>query len=192
MAKRDMLFRMLAGAGIICVTGGPLLAEAADGQTEPAVPAAGGDESVMVAELFAENRGLRGRLEEKEREVEALQRQLAETMAQLDLARVPEVNRRTAEASAPVANSGVAVDDIARVRVLDVNRDMQVAVVSGGAGAGMKAGMRFYVLRDDRMIAQLKLVDVREHVAGGLIERVEKGNFPEAGDRVMLSSKQDG
>ncbi len=146
--------------------------------------------AMMVAQLFAENRVLRGRLVELEDQVADLQRKLAEALAGLDAARVQAIGTVAEQLAGPV-EPGVAVEDIARMRVLDVNRDMQVAVVSGGSRAGMKPGMRFYVLREDRMIAQLMLVDVREQVAGGLIERAEKGEFPEEGDRLILSSKQD-
>jgi hypothetical protein len=181
----------LAMAGYAFVLCGQALSETpvdADG----GAPVLDNEASLMVVELFEENRDLRSRLEVKEREVEALQRQLAETMTQLDLTRVPKPESRVAEAVSANAGDGVMVDEISRVRVLEINRDMQVAVVSGGRRAGMKNGMRFYVLRDDRMIGQLKVIEVRDNVAGGLIERVEKGSFPETGDRLILASKQDG
>lgn len=157
---------------------------------EVAEEAVADEAAMMVAQLFGENRALRGRLVELEDQVADLQQKLAEALAGLDAARVQAIGKIAEQPAAPV-EPGVAVEDIARMRVLDVNRDMQVAVVSGGSRAGMKPGMRFYVLREDRMIAQLMLVDVREQVAGGLIERAEKGEFPEKGDRLILSSKQD-
>ena len=198
MGWRRRVVRGLALAGLGWGSSAGVFADGLATNAMPAVEAGAvetgrpvDEASVMAAELFAENRELRSRLEAKEREVETLQGQLAETMAALDLARGS--NPQTPVVGSPaVGTDAVEVTDIAQVRVLEVNRDMQVAVVSGGSGAGMKTGMRFYVLRGDRMIAQLKLVDVRDRVAGGLIERVEKGSFPEAGDRVILSSKQDG
>jgi len=142
----------------------------------------------MVVELFAENRELKDRVDSLVQEVEALQRQLAETMASLDGARL-EAGRGARAAVAPPAD--VMVDDLTRVRVLDVNRDMGVVVVSGGKRAGMKTGMRFHVLRGERLIGQVRLIDVRDTVAGGIMEQMEKDGLPETGDRVILSSKQD-
>lgn len=149
------------------------------------------EEAGLVAvALFAENRALKDRVDAQQREIESLQRELAGAMARLDVARLKVAD---VDMPAPVTRGAdVAVGDIARMRVLEVNRDQQVAVVSGGQQAGMKVGMRFFIFRDERMIGQLRLIDVRDTVAGGLIERVEKNVFPEAGDRLVLSSKQDG
>jgi hypothetical protein len=151
------------------------------------------EEAVLVAEALAvENAILKEQLGSLRREVEALQVQLAEAMVHVDLARMRVAEVPPAVAATRTMDAGVMVDDLARVRILDVNRDQQVAVVSGGMRAGMKVGMRFHILREERIIAQLRLIDVRETVAGGLIERVEKNVFPESGDRLILSTRQDG
>lgn len=149
------------------------------------------EEARLVAmTLYAENRALKDRIDAQQREIDALQRELGGTMAGLDVARLKVA---AVDSGVPVARTdSVAVNDIARMQVLEVNRDQMVAVVSGGQRAGMKAGMRFFILRDERMIARVRLIDVRDTVAGGLIERVERNVFPEAGDRLVLSSKQDG
>lgn len=151
------------------------------------------EEATLVAEaLVVENQALREHVEEQVALVASLERQLAEALVQLDGVRMATPVVVAAASGGVPGETVVMVDDLSRVRVLDVNRDQHVAVVSGGQRVGMKVGMRFYVLREEKMIARLRLIDVREQVAGGLIERVEKNVFPEEGDRLVLSSKQDG
>ncbi len=155
---------------------------------ENVVPVGEQEAAGMVVELFLENQILREQVMVLEQDLELAQRQLAEALARIDTARISGSVAVVPQA-APVAE--VSVESLSRVRILDVNREMQVAVISGGARSGMKAGMVFHVLREDRAIGRLRLVDVRDTIAGGLVEQMEKGGFPEVGDRVVLSSKQD-
>lgn len=137
----------------------------------------------MVLELHGENQRLKAEVESLRTQLELLRRELAETRARIDSERVP---RGVSDAKAVAVQSAVSYDDLARVRVLDVNRDMKVAVVSGGMRAGMKPGMRFSVIRNDEAIAEIRLVDVREVIAGGMVEAMNDERLPEAGDRLVL------
>jgi hypothetical protein len=140
--------------------------------------------AVLVA-LHEQNAALAERVEALTREVEVLQRELAAARLQLDLA--PEGGGQVTRAAVD-GNTG---SDPTRLRVIEVNDAMGVAVVSGGRMAGLRVGMRFAVMREDRMIGMIRLVDVRERIAGGLMETMETDRRPRAGDRVILSSKQD-
>lgn len=142
----------------------------------------------VVVELFRENRELKSQLLELENQAESLRRQLAEARSALDLLR-EESSAASAAVEAPTA--GMSYRDVTQMRVMDVNRKMGVAVVSGGVRAGMKVGMRFSVLHDEAVIGEIRLVEVREYFAGGLIEKVEKDTFPVEGDRLILSTIQD-
>lgn len=142
------------------------------------------ERELVVVDLFNENQLLKEQLGELSLEVESLRRQLAESMATKDVARF--------ESKRAVAGDRAGIAPVAPAVILEVNRDMKVAVVGGGSRAGMKSGMSFHVLRGEQMIGRLRLVDVRDEFAGGLIEEVEKSRFPEVGDRLVLSSSQDG
>jgi len=147
------------------------------------------DPAKLVVELFGRNRELTSEVARLNEEIEHLQRQLAEVRAKLDLQK-----DGTAGAAwvAEKPDAGLAYDDITRLRVLEVNREMKVVVISGGLRAGMKVGMTFSVLREDEVLGLVRIIDVREHIAGGLIEQVEKGRFPQVGDRLVLIRIQDG
>lgn len=119
--------------------------------------------------------------------VDSLQRELAEARARMDLA-----GSGAAASDARVVERDVRPAALMNLRVVEVNRDMGVSVIDGGSQSGIRTGMSFHVLRDDRVIARLKIVDVRDRIAGGLIEGAEDDWFPEKGDRVVLSTKQDG
>ncbi|HMO50867.1 MAG TPA: hypothetical protein PKE26_06940 [Kiritimatiellia bacterium] len=177
-------------AAVLALLGSGCRREAPESRVSPAGPGeAAEDASAMVVELFMENSALKAQVEALSGQVERLLHQLAEAREASDRVRVETGRPATAPQAGPVE---VLVDDLTRVRVLEVNRDMQVAVVSGGRQAGMKPGMRFHVLRGERVVGRIRLTDVRETIAGGLIEKMEQEGFPESGDRVILSSKQDG
>jgi len=132
-----------------------------------------------VAELKAEI----SRLQEV---IDGLQRDLAESRVKLDVAEFGN-GRMTAE----VAKPDVVPVDLHQLQIFEVNRDMKVSVINGGSSSGIKAGMMFHVLRGEQVIARLKMVDVRDQIAGGLMEDLDEDLFPEKGDRIVLSTKQD-
>jgi len=132
-----------------------------------------------MSELEAENLRLQGLVEE-------LQRDLAEARVKIDLVEMDAV-----EPAAGIATPDVNPEDLRGLQVVDVNRDMKVSVINGGSSSGIRAGMIFHVLRDEREIARLRVVEVRERIAGGLIEDINEGLLPEKGDRLVLSTKQD-
>ena len=66
--------------------------------------------------------------------------------------------------------------------VLDVNPDLRLVVLNVGLLQGARIGMPLVVLRGDRVIAELKIVDVRQRICGALIERTEKQVTLKTGD----------
>jgi len=147
------------------------------------------DESAQVVmDLHRENQDLRDQVVRLTEKVELLQRELASTRLQLD---AEKNDGGGVDQIAEKLVSEMTSNDITKLQVMDVNRKMKVAVVSGGLRAGMKVGMKFSVLRDNLVIAVVRLVEVRENFAGGLIENVGKDQFPEVGDRLILSNTQD-
>jgi hypothetical protein len=67
-------------------------------------------------------------------------------------------------------------------KVLEVNLKLQLVVLDVGILQGARIGMPILVLRGDRVIGQLRIVDVRRRICGALIESVEKGVTVAAGD----------
>ncbi len=71
--------------------------------------------------------------------------------------------------------------------ILDVNPKLCTVVLDVGAEHGGRVGMPFLVLRGDRVVAGLRVVEVRARVSGALIENAEKGVTLQAGDAARVT-----
>ncbi len=67
-------------------------------------------------------------------------------------------------------------------QILDVNPNLRLAVLNVGLLHGARVGMPFVVVRGDRVVAELKVVEVRKRICGALIEKIEKEVTLAAGD----------
>ncbi len=74
--------------------------------------------------------------------------------------------------------------------VLDANPNLRLVVLNIGLLQGARVGMPMVVLRGDRVVAELEIVEVRRRICGALIERTEKTVTLKTGDvaRVTKSS----
>ncbi len=70
-------------------------------------------------------------------------------------------------------------------KVLKADPELRMVILDGGAQRGLRNGMRMYVLRDDRPVARLVVVDARAGVAGAVVEERRDRTEPAAGDRVI-------
>jgi hypothetical protein len=142
-------------------------------------------------------------------EAAATQRQLVETVRQLALAQAERT--RLAEQlqkllGAVQSNANVQAEVVATqallsvmkqlaaaatatpsgrleaAKILDVSPKLRAVVLDVGAEQGVRVGMPFMVLRGDRVVAGLRVVEVRPKVSGALIENAEKGVALQAGD----------
>lgn len=68
----------------------------------------------------------------------------------------------------------------------DVNRDLRLVVLEAGRSNGLKLGMTMYALKSGKPGARLRVVDVREHTIGAVIEETLVAGSPARGDRVVL------
>lgn len=66
--------------------------------------------------------------------------------------------------------------------VLDVNATLHVVVLNVGSVQDSRVGMPFLVWRGDRVVAELRVVEVRRSICAALMERVERGVTLAAGD----------
>jgi cell shape-determining protein MreC len=72
-------------------------------------------------------------------------------------------------------------------RVLEVNPNLRLVVLNVGLLHGVRVGMPFVVFRGDRVVAELKVVEVRRRICGALIENVDKDVMLTAGDAARVT-----
>ncbi len=141
-----------------------------------------GEEAALAAPVLAdENVRLRERVEQLETQIAELVVELAEKSAALDglqLARDP-----LAVSSGPVADDRAANQSL---DVIEVNSDLALVVIRGGSFAGLKRGMMLAVLRGERVVARVRVLDVRKMISGARLEAVLGDVYPQQGDRVIM------
>jgi len=72
-------------------------------------------------------------------------------------------------------------------KVTAVDLKNKLAEISIGADAGVKQDMTFHVIRGDRWVANMLILDVSPDRAVGIIDRSEQGMEPRAGDIVATN-----
>jgi len=139
------------------------------------------------------------------------QRQLAESLRALYLADaerqglVAQVQRligalqRSGDVAGELARTKALIDDAGRSRsgrttnsraegvlgaatVLDMNPDLRLVVLNIGQLQGVRIGMPMVVIRGEHVVAELKVVEVRQRICGALIEQVKEGVTLKTGD----------
>jgi small-conductance mechanosensitive channel len=75
--------------------------------------------------------------------------------------------------------------------VVDVRDELSLIVANVGEKHRVKIGMPFQVWRDDKKIADARVVDVRERISGAVIQNLENNKNPvKAGDRLRVDARQ--
>lgn len=131
--------------------------------------------------LLEENEQLRARLAQVDAQVAELTVLLAEARAALDQAQV-QGEQLNAFAGARMAGG---VEASAR-RVREVNRELELVVIDGGADDGLRTGLVLAVLRDERVVARVRVVEVRNKISGARVETVLGDEYPRQGDRLIV------
>jgi hypothetical protein len=123
---------------------------------------------------------------EHQRLVEQLQRLLDafETHGDVagELARTKALLAATNRAAEDKRGTAGTEGTLGAAKVLDVNPNLRLVVLNVGRIQGARIGMPLVVLRGDRVVAELKIVEVRQQICGALIEWVEKKVTLKAGD----------
>jgi hypothetical protein len=172
----------------LAVAGLLVSAMLADARVKRGVPA--GDQATVEATqaqeallaapaLAAENERLRAQVSELEARVSELTLSLAEARYALDRWKVG-ASRLPAE---PAVADSVPATGLA---VLDANRELALVVLEGGSRSGLKPGVSLAVVRAERVLARVRVVDVRERIAGARIEALMADEYPERGDRAVV------
>jgi len=122
------------------------------------------------------------------RQVAYLSDALAKANADADAARA-RLDRREYEkaGSGRTAVSGARSEEAKEWKILDVNRDLGMAVLNAGRDQGVRPGLRLQALEKNRPVAALRVVDVRAGIAGAVIEKTALGVLPKAEDRVIVA-----
>ena len=152
---------------------------AADGPNDDLQDLLAGEARLATGRLAQELAGLRGDLADRDRRIRQLSEALAEAQAALD---VNEARRAEAAgaAAAPPADAPV------EARIADANPDLGLVILDQGARQGLRYGLPLTVLRDRRRVARIRVVDVRERIAGAAVEETARGDYPQTGDRAVL------
>ena len=176
--------RILAGAAGAALLGlAPARAQGAAGGPADGDGLRRAEAEAAAAALGAENRRLRAEAARLSNEVAALTRALAEGTAALDGERARA--DRAALPPAPVISAREAV--ATEAAVADVNRAQGLVALDAGAEAGLRPGLRLAVLRRDRVVGRVRVVEVRERLAGAAVEETAAGQYPEPGDRAVVA-----
>jgi hypothetical protein len=62
--------------------------------------------------------------------------------------------------------------------VISTKDDLALVVINIGRRQGVQRGMPFEVLRDRRVVGTGRVVDVREHISGAVIQDLNSGQDP--------------
>lgn len=128
-------------------------------------------------------------VEKWRRQVEYLTESLVAAKAEADALRA-RVDREAFEADGNTGASGAwgGADLVGReLSILEVNEELGMAVLSGGRAQGLRPGLQLAAMRGDKVVARLRVVDVRPTIAGAVIQRAGR-EFPGVKDRVVLAT----
>lgn len=114
--------------------------------------------------------------------------QRAQALAEAErVKRTLAAEKPAAKKMLPAAVQQTAAPTLESAQVLSLNWSLQLAVINLGSEQGVRLGMPFAVMRGDRVIARLKVVEVRKKISGAVIELIDRGNAVKVGDRVRLT-----
>jgi len=101
--------------------------------------------------------------------------------------------RKTSEVlGSPGASRTTSIEaTLADGMVVDTKDDLSLVVANIGAKHGVKVGMPFQVIRDNRRIGSVRVVDVRDRICGAVIQNLEsEKDTVKNGDRLRVDTKQ--
>ena len=85
-----------------------------------------------------------------------------------------EASKSVDEGAARDAGSNADISaDLSNGRVLSFKEEYSLIVVNLGARAGVRVGTPFLVTRDGKLVAKARVVDVRDHYSGAIVEEYQ-------------------
>ena len=86
-----------------------------------------------------------------------------------------------------VPSNEVANASLESAKVLEVNLKLRLVVLNAGAQQGVRIGMPLMIFRGDRVVAELRVVEVRAKVCGAMIEKMDNNVTLQAGDTAQVT-----
>ena len=127
-------------------------------------------------------------IEQLQRLLQAIEKRGAVTE---ELARTKVLLAATDQTVPEAATTSKATDrpsgGLESATILEVNPSLRLVVLNVGSLHGARVGMPLLVLHGDRVVAELKIVEVRLRICGALIERVENKVTLKAGDKARVT-----
>jgi cell shape-determining protein MreC len=124
---------------------------------------------------------------ERQRLIEQLQRLLTAIQENRDVAGEVERAKALLAVREKETTGQGAQPTLQEAQVLDVNPGLRLVVLNVGLLHGARVGMPFIVTRGDRVIGQVRVVEVRRRICGALIENVEKNVKVAVGDTAHVT-----
>ncbi|MGZ5022206.1 MAG: hypothetical protein ACXWFY_07115, partial [Chthoniobacterales bacterium] len=103
-----------------------------------------------------------------------------------------EAQLRSTNALVAKANQVEAQPDLMDGSVISVKDEWSLVVGNLGEKQGVKIGMPLRVVRDDKTIARLRVVDVRQKICGAVIQEMDSEKEKiKVGDRLQADARQN-
>jgi hypothetical protein len=103
-------------------------------------------------------------------------------------AQLRSLNEMIAKADNPPAETATLMDG----RVISVKDEWSLVVGNIGEKQGVKMGMPMRVLRGDRQIATLRVVDVRQRICGAVLQKMDSEKEKiKVGDRLQADARKN-
>jgi hypothetical protein len=98
--------------------------------------------------------------------------------------------RSSNELAARSRNSPEETPTLMDGRVISVKEEWSLVVGNIGEKQGVKMGMPMRVMREDQLIATLRVVDVRQRICGAVIQEMGSGKI-KVGDRLQADARKN-
>jgi len=104
---------------------------------------------------------------------------------------IRRANEALGDSSPKAANATASAATLTDAMVISISDELALVVANIGTKQGVAAGMPFQVLRENHLIGTIRVVDVRERIAGAIVENLssEKDRI-KVGDRVKIAARQ--
>jgi chromosome segregation ATPase len=104
---------------------------------------------------------------------------------------VKDANKQLGTASGNAVEASAEPATLTDGRIISLKDDLSLVVANVGTKQGVAVGMPFQVLRENRVIGTVRVVDARERISGALIQNLnsEKEKF-RVGDRLKIAARQ--
>ncbi|MEY2503802.1 MAG: hypothetical protein QOG27_82 [Verrucomicrobiota bacterium] len=100
--------------------------------------------------------------------------------------------RRTNELVAKIQNAPAETGTLMDGNVISVKEEWSLVVGNIGEKQGVKMGMPMRVMRGEKLIATLRVVDVRQRICGAVIQEMDSGKEKiRVGDRLQADARKN-